>query len=73
MVNRQANELNKLQSRNSDELSFRDILEQRLTDESGVNIDEELANLIVIQTAFSAAARVVSALDEQFRELIRAF
>ena len=56
----------------ADETSFRDLLSRRLLDESGVNIEEELSNLIVMQTAFAAAARVISAIDEEFQELLNA-
>lgn len=71
IVNRQAEEIVSIEARRDDETSFRNLLQKRLLDESGVNIDEELSNLIVIQTAYSAAARVVTAIDEQFRELLR--
>ena len=37
---------------------------------SGVNIDEELANLIVLQNAFAASARVISTVDRMFEELL---
>ena len=39
------------------------ILEQDLLGSSGVNIEEELALLIQVQTAFSASARIVAAVD----------
>lgn len=73
MVNRHAEEINATEASNEDEGAFRDLLQRRLSDESGVNIDEELSNLIIVQTAYAAAAKVVSAIDEQFRELLRAF
>ncbi len=60
-------------ARIADEESFRNILQRQLLDESGVNLEEELSNLILVQTAFSAAARVVNAIDEQFQELLNAF
>lgn len=72
MVNRQVEESNSIAAQNRDETAFRDLLQRRLLDESAVNLDEELSNLIVIQTAFAAAARVVTAIDEQFQELLRA-
>lgn len=37
---------------------------------SGVNVDEEMSNLIVLQNAFAASARVVSTVDEMFQELL---
>jgi flagellar hook-associated protein 1 len=37
---------------------------------SGVSIDEELVNLIQFQNAYSAAARVITAVDEMFETVI---
>lgn len=73
MVNRQAEDSITTEARRGDEQSFRDLLQRRLLDESAVNIEEELSNLIRIQTAFSAAARVVTAIDEELQELLNAF
>jgi len=72
LVNRQAAEMNLVKREISDETAFRDLLSRRLMDESGVNLDEELSNLIIMQTAFAAAARVISAIDEEFQELMNA-
>ncbi len=38
---------------------------------SGVNMDEELANLTIYQTAYSASARVVQAVDNMFNTLLQ--
>ncbi len=72
MVNQQSAESISVAAQIKDETSFRDLLQRRLLDESGVNIEEELSQMIVIQTAFSAAARVISAIDEEFQELLNA-
>ena len=37
---------------------------------SGVNIDEELANTIVFQNAYSATARIITVINEMFGELL---
>ncbi len=37
---------------------------------SGVNIDEELANLLKYQTAYSANAKVISAIDKMLQDLL---
>lgn len=71
-INRQVEEINAIDSQMKDETSFRDILQRRMLDDSGVNLDEELSYMIVVQTAFSASARVMTAIDEQFQELLRA-
>lgn len=73
MVNQHASEINSVNNAKADEESLRDILQTQFMNESGVNLDEELSNLIVYQTAFSASARVVNAVDEMFQELLRSF
>jgi len=72
MINRQSEAINTTTTRANDERAFKDILQQTLLSSSGVNIEEELANLIRVQTAFSAAARVVASIDESFREFLNA-
>ncbi len=56
----------------ADEGTLRDVLQERFLNESTVNIDEELSMLIVIQTAYAASARAVSAASEMFDELLAA-
>lgn len=73
MVNAQAQDVILNKSQISDESSMRDLLQQRLLNESGVNIDEELSMLIVIQTAYAASARAVTAANELFDELLNSF
>ena len=51
--------------------ALRSALEQRLASISGVNLDEELANMIVYQNAFNAAARLIATADEMFDTLLR--
>lgn len=71
-VNAQTQDLITAQNSSADESTLRDILERQLLDESGVNIDEEMSQLIVVQTAYAAAARAVTAADEMFQELLNA-
>ena len=73
MVNSQAQDVILNKTQGSDQTTLRDLLQERFLNETGVNIDEELSMLIVIQTAYSAAARAVSAADEMFQELLNAF
>jgi len=47
-------------------------LVQRQQSVSGVNIDEELANLVVFQNSYNAAARVLSTVQELFDNLLAA-
>ena len=55
----------------SSEVLFRQS-EGRLTSVSGVNLDEEAANLLKYQTAYNAAARVIAIADELMETLLAA-
>ena len=46
-------------------------LQQRFADQSNVNIDEEMANLLKLQTAYSANARVLSTVRDMLEQLLR--
>lgn len=72
MVNEHTQELILIGNRIEDEESLREALETQFLNDSAVNIDEELGNLIVVQTAYSASARVLTAVDELFQELLNA-
>ena len=72
MINQQSEFVSLTKARSEDEASFRDLLQRQFLDQSAVNLDEELGNLIVVQTAYAASARVVSAVDELFRDLLNA-
>ncbi|RMG24384.1 MAG: flagellar hook-associated protein FlgK [Armatimonadetes bacterium] len=48
-------------------------IEQQRQGVSGVNLDEELSNMVRYQRAFQSAAKVLSVLDQTTEELIRAF
>jgi flagellar hook-associated protein 1 FlgK len=72
MVNEQSQEIISVQARLTDEKALQTVIEQQFLDDSGVNLDEELGHLITVQTAYSAAARVVSAVDELFQDLLNA-
>ena len=50
--------------------SFARDLEARLDGDGGVNIDEELSNLVLYQRAYNANARVIAAVDELFQSLL---
>jgi flagellar hook-associated protein 1 FlgK len=47
-------------------------LQQRFSDSSSVNIDQEMSNLLNLQTAYAANARVLSAVKEMLDSLLRA-
>lgn len=73
MINDHTQDLVLAQNRGADEVSLRGLLEQNYLDESAVNVDEELGFLIMVQTAYAASARVVTAVDEIFTELLNTF
>ena len=50
--------------------SFAADIETRLASEGGVNLDEELSNLILFQRAYNANARVIAAVDELYQSLL---
>ncbi len=58
----------------SAEFAFQDSLHRDLLDKSlsfsGVNIDEEMANMVLYQNAYQASARLVQAADELFAILV---
>ena len=73
LITAQSQDHNLTQDRAEKEIFFFETLNKRLSDESGVNVDEELALLIRVQTAYSAAARMVSASEKMLDELLAAF
>lgn len=73
LLNKQIEDLAIEEVRLSDETTFKEALETQLLDESGVNIDEELSNLIVYQNSYNAAARALSAVQDIFDELLSIF
>ncbi len=46
-------------------------LQQRFNDQSGVNIDTEMSNLIALQNAYSANARVMSVVQQMMSALLQ--
>ena len=46
-------------------------LRERFDEKSGVNIDEEMTNLLTLQNAYAANARVLSAVKEMIESLLR--
>jgi flagellar hook-associated protein 1 FlgK len=46
-------------------------LQQRMNDASGVNVDQEMANLITLQTAYGANARVMTAVRDMINTLLQ--
>jgi len=55
-----------------DNRALLDEVSQRNSDASGVNLDEELSNLIIYQNAYNAAARILSSVQELYDSLLAA-
>jgi len=50
--------------------AFASSVEQRAAGEGGVNLDQELSNLILFQRSYNANARVIAAIDELYQSLL---
>ncbi|MGB4107546.1 MAG: flagellar hook-associated protein FlgK [Alphaproteobacteria bacterium] len=72
LVNEQTQETILVETHRADEETLRETLQRQLLDESAVNIDEELGTLIQVQTAYAASARVITAINQLFDELLNA-
>jgi flagellar hook-associated protein 1 FlgK len=46
-------------------------LQQKMSTSSGVNMDEEMAHLLSLQNAYSANARVMSAVNDMYKTLMQ--
>jgi flagellar hook-associated protein 1 FlgK len=44
-----------------------------MQDQSGVNLDEEMANMLVFQKSYAASARIITTASDMFDELMAAF
>ena len=67
----EASNINKTQS--SQETSYLSTLQTRNSNISGVNIDQEMSDLIRVQSAYSAAAKMITASQSMFNSLLAAF
>ncbi len=54
----------------SDRSALAGVLEDKLMEASGVNMDEELANLIIFQNAYNASARVITTARDMYDILL---
>ena len=70
IISIQATMASSTSSQLSFDTAFLDTLEFRNASISGVNIDEELANLVILEQAFNASARVVTVASQMFEELL---
>ncbi len=70
MLTDQAQDAARARDEASKEETFLATLDQRFSDESGVNIDEEVAQLVRVQSAYTAAARMISATEKLLDDLL---
>ncbi len=47
-------------------------LNKQLQDQSGVNVDQQLANMIQIQSSYEASARTITAIQQMMQQLLQA-
>jgi flagellar hook-associated protein 1 FlgK len=72
IVNEHSQEATLVSARKADEATLKESLQTQLMNESAVNIDEELGMLIQVQTAYTASARVITAVNQLFDDLLDA-
>lgn len=70
MISRHSQDLALVEGKISDSEVLRDLYQNQLNNESGVNIDEELSQLILMQTAYAASAQMMRSLENLFDELL---
>lgn len=71
MLSQQGNDASNADSLNQGQQVVVNSLQQKFMAESGVSIDEEMANLLQLQTAYSANARVLSAIKDMLSSLMQ--
>lgn len=69
-VSKQSQDASNIDSRITAEQIYRDTLQRRIEDESGVNIDEEMANLVQMQNNYAASAKAIQVIEEMFQTLL---
>jgi len=73
IISNQAQEASLLESRAEEEQTYLETLETKNSDISGVNLDEEMSELIRIQANYSAAAQMISNIIKMYDTLLAAF
>lgn len=71
MINHQGSIVANAQSKSSSAMYSLESVTMRMEEQYGVNIDEEMARLLQLQTAYSANARVISTVQELMNALLR--
>jgi flagellar hook-associated protein 1 FlgK len=71
MISQQGEQAATADSLNQGQQIVVNTLQQRFADQSNVNIDEEMANLLKLQTAYGANARVLSTVRDMINQLLQ--
>jgi len=71
MLSQQGEDASNAASLNQGQQVVVNSLQQKFPSESGVNIDEEMANLLQLQTAYGANARVLSTIKDMINMLLQ--
>ncbi len=72
LISYQANQKADYESQLGFQDQVRRLLDERFRDDSGVNVDQELASLIQLESAFAASARVLTTVQKALDELLAA-
>ncbi|MGC2775162.1 MAG: flagellar hook-associated protein FlgK [Bradyrhizobium sp.] len=70
-MNQQGEAASAAESLNEGQTMVVNALKQRFNDSASVNIDQEMSNLLTLQTAYGANARVFSAVNDMIQTLLR--
>jgi flagellar hook-associated protein 1 FlgK len=70
IISAQAEDYNTAKNATDQEQSYLSVLDQRNSDGSGVDIDRELSDLIRIQTAYGASARIITVTEQMLDDLM---
>ncbi|NBX66751.1 MAG: flagellar hook-associated protein FlgK [Proteobacteria bacterium] len=73
MVSLQSQEANNTDTLFTSEDNYRAVIQTEYMSVTGVNVDEEMANLINIQAAYNAASRTIQVANEMLNELMNTF
>lgn len=73
MISLQSLDASNASSEHEFEETYRQTLDKQITDFTGVNLDEEMAALIQIQTAYSASTKAIETLNRMLDELFTIF
>lgn len=73
MLDGQASDLNLVKTTADNETQYMQEVQKRLYDTSAVDTDYEMGKMIELQKNYSASAKMITALDQLFRDLLNAF